>query len=235
MAVLMSDTYAEAGSNTGSDGRSWSKRFYDKIRSILGSSRRLDGRSGKQFMRALSADFQKLKQGDRLPDNQAVATDIEATLARYTDDLSVDWLSNDVWIDAYRIERLMINLYEGDQVSIELSRRIANASDQKLGFADFYRNSALSAEPGSILKSEQIEANRTLLGYLIDDLQWHYNQLYLKREYANAAQRRVAWTFFVALTIFVVVMVAHFNPANIAAELTAVEPVETPANGGTEP
>ena len=230
----MSDTYSDAVSKNGSDGRSWSRRFYDKIRSILGSSRRLDGRSGKQFMRALSADFQKLKQNDRLAANQTVAADIEATLARYADDLPVDWLSNDVWIDAYRIERLMINLYEGDQITIELNRRIANASAQKLGFADFYRNSALSAEPGSALKSEQIEANRTLLGYLIDDLQWHYNQLYLKREYANAAQRRVAWTFFLALTVFVVVMIAHFNPRNIAAELTAAEGEQTVANGGAK-
>lgn len=219
----MSDTYSDALSKDSSYGRNWFQRLYDKIRSILGSSRRLDGRSGKQFMRALSADFQKLKQNDRLASNQTIVDDIEATLALYADDLQVDWLSNDVWIDAYRIERLMINLYEGDQVTIELSRRIANASDQKLGFADFYLSSAITAEPGSALKSEHIEANRTLLGYLIDDLQWHYNQLYLKREYANAAQRRVAWTFFLALTIFVVVMIAHFNPNNIATELAVVE------------
>lgn len=231
----MSNVYSEAKPSAGSNGRNWLWRLTDKIRHLLGSSRRLNGRSGKQFVRTLSANFKQLKQGERLASNQIIADEIDATLDRYSEDRTVNWASNDVWIDAYRVERLLINLYEADQVQIELKRRIATASELKLGFAEFYIKTALIPEQGKPLSPEQVDANRTLLGYLIDDLQWYYNRLYLKREYANRAQRRVALTFIVALLIFMVVMIAHFDPRNIAYKTTeagAKPPAENAETGG---
>ena len=230
----MSDVYSEEIPNAETNGRHWLWRLTDRIRHLLGSSRRLDGRSGKQFIRSLSANFKRLKQGDRLASNQIIAEEIEATLDRYAEGKSVNWASNNVWIDAYRVERLLINLYEADQVQIELKRRIDTASDLKLGFADFYSKTEQRPDKGNMLSPEQVEANRTLLGYLIDDLQWHYNRLYLKREYANRAQRRVALTFIVALLVFIVVMIGHFDPSNIAYKVPdqGVTPPTTNAETG---
>ena len=65
-------------------------RLYDHITSFFGSSRKLNGRSGKQFIRSLAADYMQLKQGDRAAANTIVCEELDTIFSRYMEEAKVD-------------------------------------------------------------------------------------------------------------------------------------------------
>ena len=121
-----------------------------------------------------------------------------------------------IWSDAYECDRLLVALYKDDQVKLELEKRIVHAQNKKLDFASFFEARAhvqISDQAG--LAAEQNNLNRILLGQIIERQQWYDNQLYIKRQYASAAQKRVAFTFLFSLAIFGIMLIDHFDSQKI--------------------
>lgn len=181
------------------------------LRRIFGDPDKLDGRSAKQFMSSLRSKYLALKARNTSPDMTSISAEIEKTLDKYGDSFS-DWRRNECWDDAYKCERLLVNLYDTPTLEVEINRRILDARDQMLPVAEFYAARVqLPKDTSSPLTPEQTVANRSLLARLIEDLQWSQTQLYLKRGYAHAAQKRVSATFLIGLIIFVVTLYATFD------------------------
>ena len=196
-----SDSLAASGPDGDRSGRpGW-------LRGVLGWSDPYRGRPARQYMRTLQSAYLAIKaRSPELP--EVIAKDLEAAFRRWDGD-GANWASAEAWDDAFRCERLMVNLYDPVRLEVLLERRIVEARGQGLAVAEFYRGRV--GGPDQKPLPERVELNRALLAGLTDDLQWHYSQRDLKRSYAHQAQKRVFWTFLVCLAIFALVMWRTFD------------------------
>ena len=138
-----------------------------------------------------------------------IAEDLEAAFRRWDGD-GANWASAEAWDDAFRCERLMVNLYDPGAAG-----GAPGAADRR-GAGSGAGGGGVLPRPGSAGRTRSRcrsgwKLNRALLAGLTDDLQWHYSQRDLKRSYAHQAQKRVFWTFLVCLAIFALVMWRTFD------------------------
>lgn len=196
------------------------QRLVRWLSGLFDTGRRLDGRSAKQFLSSLDSTFSSI-QARRGPDQQqdAISAEIGKILLRYTPEFR-QWAADRVWDDAYKCERLMVNLFDARSLEVEISRRILDARNQQPELAAFYEGRVQKqVDAKSPLDESQVEINRSLLARLVDDIQWYQTQLYLKRGYAHSAQKRVAATFLAALILFAAVLFWTFvmRPTQVKA------------------
>ncbi len=171
----------------------------------------------------------------------AASERLHTILSRYDEatrkDKASRWKDTEVWADAYECDQLLVVLYPDGDVRPELELRIEDAKRRKLDFAVYFeaKLQALvdTREQGQTINVPRL---RTLLGQLIEQQQWHDNQLYLKRRFASAAQKRVSITFIVALLLFGAMLIDHFNCGRILGDSCYAEIVaaDQKDNGNTE-
>lgn len=213
------------GSKSAASGASPGKSASPLSRFRGAWSDKLAGRSARHYLAALQTSFMSLlKPTDyRL----AIHREMEIVFLQYSGG-EVDWTKAQVWDDAYKCERLMIELLGPRHIELGLERRILELQGFDKALAEFYRgrvHTVAAATAGSVaatsgaaapslLSAEQVESNRILLASLVGDLQWHYNQRDLKRKYAHGAQMRATGMFLIALATFAFVMYQTFNLAD---------------------
>ncbi|MBL8581497.1 MAG: hypothetical protein JNL61_04610 [Rhizobiaceae bacterium] len=159
------------------------------------------GKPANQYLIALKASYLALLSKRADGSDQQIWDELKRIFAKYPDDVVI---ADDeaAWNDAYRCERLLVNVYDPMRLDVELDRRILEAQNSQLDFASFYVGRQQKPADKGELTGEQQAANRSLLARLIEDQQWHDARLYLKCGYAHTAQVRVSWAFFIALLIF---------------------------------
>lgn len=169
---------------------------YDAVREAAGVS-----------MASLRETFPGLSAGQR----SRIEFDIEKLLVQYRDPY-IDWGASTVWDDAYRLERLLVEILDRDRLNVELDRRILEIQIIDVPLSEFYRGRVRTPkDEGGVLDADQVEFNRRLLGRLTRDLQWSYTHRELRRRYAHQAQLRVSFTFLLALVTFSLVVFWTFD------------------------
>ena len=227
-----------------SEDNSWSKwfgNFFGWLKKPFGSVDHLEGRSGKKYIESLRVKY--LRMADKSgadKENEKQLARIREILDKYENEGT--WKDQELWADAYECDQLLIGLYDDVEVQVQLQSRIAQAKSRNLVIGDVIdlKVQALTADTKDDTRSQQF---RLFLEELVDRQQWFDNQNYLKRQYANAAQKRVAITFFVSLFIFSVVLFDHVRTAGSGLigpkEAETGQPEEgaedeTPAAGAAE-
>ena len=99
------------------------------------------------------------------------------------------------WANAYRIEQLLVHLYDDPTMELELRRRLQESRDV-LGppLTTWYKGQAEEAQEAPV--------RRVLLGRLVNDLQWRYMVNEVKRGYSKAVTRSSGWIFITTLVAF---------------------------------
>ena len=138
----------------------------------------------EQFYTTLEAEVAKIEAGGP-PAMASVLEEIKALLGKPTKS----------WSDAYRIEQLLVHLYDDPTMDLELRRRLQEIQDV-LGPTLVTWYEARSKD------SEAAPSRRALLARLVNDLQWRYMVNEVKRGYSKAVTRSSGWIFVTTLVIF---------------------------------
>jgi hypothetical protein len=153
-----------------------------------------------QFYVTLRAYFARVKQH---PVRNQVAFD------RVTQLVDAGAVQN--WTNAYEIEQLLVHLFDDETVATELGIRVIEARSvlrPELGAlydAQFHElEKAQAGAPAQPLTPSVEDRRRTLLGRLINDLQWRYIVNEATRRLSKSITRSTASLFVVALTLFLV-------------------------------
>src|SRR5216684_4422584 len=154
-----------------------------------------------QFYVTLRAYFAKVKEN---PVKNKVAFD------RVTQLLDAGAVQN--WTNAYEVEQLLVHLFDDETVATELSIRIIEARSilrpelAALYDTQFYElEKAQLGAPAQPPTTPSVEdRGRTLLGRLVNDLQWRYIVNEATRRISKSITRSTAALFVVALTLFLV-------------------------------
>jgi hypothetical protein len=176
--------------------RDWTRRW------VGGGSRSL--RIGKprdervaglvdQFFSTLGATYQQIKaSGEDLSHLAGVTSQIEDLLA-----------GERSWRNAYHIEQLMVPLYTGDRLDVELQRRLLEAERISPPIAGYYARPELA-------KDASPERKHALLARLINDLQWRYENRQVEAYYRGILAQRIGWAFIIATFLFLLPVVLIF-------------------------
>ena len=99
------------------------------------------------------------------------------------------------WSEAYEVEQLLVDVYDEEALKTESQvRSIEAIKTLQPQLASFYQTQMKDTEP--------IERRRTLLGRLINDLQWRYTVNEVKRRYSKDITRRTGWLFTWSMILF---------------------------------
>lgn len=97
------------------------------------------------------------------------------------------------WRAAYHIEQLMVPLYGGAALDVELRRRLI----------DLRRfDAAIAAAYEALLEGASPEGRSACLGRIVNDLQWRYEQRNLKRLYGRSVAIKTSLIFLAAFIVF---------------------------------
>jgi hypothetical protein len=163
----------------------------------FGNSQAQDGRLLEQFFVTLDGSLKQLVRGSGAT---AHHEDIVAEVNRLLGETPS-------WRTAYHIEQLMVPLYGGAALEVELQRRMT----------EMRKFDAVIASTYDALLADADEAARSAcLGRVINDLQWRYEQRNLKRHYMQSVTIKTSLIFLGAFVLF-------FLPNNVLeqAELRA--------------
>jgi hypothetical protein len=99
------------------------------------------------------------------------------------------------WSEAYEIEQLLVDVYDEDGLKTESQVRSLEASKAlHPQLATFYESEIKDTEP--------MARRRSLLGRLVNDLQWRYTVNEVKRRYSKDITRRTGALFTWSLVAF---------------------------------
>ena len=149
-----------------------------------------------QFYVTLRAFFARVKQAGP-PRNQQAFERIEQLLD--------PGQSPQNWTNAYEIEQMLVHLFDEETVANELDMRVLEAKGvlrPELAAAYEERIKNLAATGA--------EHRRTLLGRLVNDLQWRYIGNEATRRYTKAITRRTGYLSVIALNAFLVIIAAIY-------------------------
>lgn len=171
-------------------------KLFMPIRRLFKVTPKVSSQTSQQFIGTLETTFHSIPHDSAEP-NQ-IAGHIKKLLAVKENE--------DVWPRAYKIERLMPNLFSGGQLRTELLRRIDEAKKTGASFANFYEGQVKIEDLDELdaASGQSGSKYRAILLRLIGDLQWLYNARYVKRSYSRVAGRRVTTIFILAFLIFVI-------------------------------
>ena len=155
----------------------------------FGNPHAQDRRLLEQFFVTLDATLQQLVRncGDVAGKDEIVA-EVDALLA-----------GEPSWRNAYHAEQLMVPLYAGASLEVEIRRRM-------IEMRKF--DAAVAAAYDELLADADEAGRRACLGRLINDLQWRYEQRNLKRFYSQSVTIRTSLIFVAAFIVF-------FLPKNV--------------------
>lgn len=136
-----------------------------------------------QFFMTLEAEYAKLQRCDINTDLMSICTEIKTLLG-----------GQHTWRNAYHIEQLMVAVYDETKLELELKRKLLEASNLRLEQQQYYTE--------AVSNESKPEAKRILLGELINDLQWFYENRYVQRSYEGTARLRAILVFFVTFMLF---------------------------------
>jgi hypothetical protein len=115
------------------------------------------------------------------------------------------------WRAAYQIEQLLSLVLTEEQLDIELKRRMAEAIDLHLPYANILQE--LSKPASEDHDKTGIVKKRTVLHRLLNDLQWFYSQRYQRRLAAETLADRVSRLFlFTFIVFFLILFVQLMSP-----------------------
>jgi hypothetical protein len=155
----------------------------------FGNSQAQDGRLLEQFFVTLDGSLKQLVRGSGAT---AHHEDIVAEVNRLLGETPS-------WRTAYHIEQLMVPLYGGAALEVELQRRMT----------EMRKFDAVIASTYDALLADADEAARSAcLGRVINDLQWRYEQRNLKRHYTQSVTIKTSLIFLGAFALF-------FLPKNV--------------------
>jgi hypothetical protein len=143
----------------------------------------LDRRLLEQYFVTLDATLKQLvRREGATAEQQAVAAEVGKLLS-----------SAPSWRTAYHVEQLMVPLYAGAALEVELQRRLI----------DLHKFDAAIAAGYEALLAQADEAQRgACLGRIVNDLQWRYEQRNLKRLYGRSVAIRTSGIFLAAFVVF---------------------------------
>lgn len=197
------------------EGNSWTRWFGNIVGFVkrpFGSVDHLEGRSGKKYIESLRVRYLRMEDKvgvDKQNEKQLVR--IKEILDKYDEEGT--WKDEKIWADAYECDQLLIGLYDDVEVQVQLQSRIAQAKSRNLIIGDVIDLQVQALKADTTKDETKSKQFRLFLQELVDRQQWYDNQNYLKRQYANAAQKRVAITFFVSLFVFSIVLIDHVRTA----------------------
>jgi len=180
-------------------------------------SRRVDGgvpknrqseqsTTSEQFFRTLESNFEALKNKKDTSNGARNLDDLKEKIQELLKGADRSWRT------AYQVERLLVELYSGANLWVELNRRMNEATTLKIPSVQFYTTTAPTANISQLDNGANDDARRALLHRLVNDLQWFYTQRYIKRRYAVGAVRRVTTVFILSFLTFVVTLVVLMEP-----------------------
>lgn len=154
----------------------WRKRRTSQIEEITHLT--------EQFYTTLEAELAKIEAAGS-PPLPAVLEEIKALIDA----------PERSWAKAYRIEQLLVHVYDDPTMELELRRRLQEIQDV-LGppLTAWYESRATD--------SKQPTVRRALLARLVNDLQWRYMVNEVKRGYSKAVTRSGGWIFVATLVAF---------------------------------
>ena len=177
--------------------RSLNEEILERVRRLFKVAPKVDGQTSEQYIGTLETTFQSISLENADPNQMEIAMQIKDLL---------DKDNNDVWRRGHKIERLLPNLFQGDQLRTELLRWIEEGKHKSAPFVDFYEKQ-IKVEHLDELDNGSVQSDdkhRALLLRLTGDLQWFNNERYVKRNYSRVAARRVTAMFVIAFIVFVV-------------------------------
>jgi hypothetical protein len=155
----------------------------------LGNSQAQDGRLLEQFFVTLDGSLKQLvRSGGAAARHDDIVAEVTKLLAEAPS-----------WRTAYHVEQLMVPLYGGAALEVELQRRMTEM--RKF-------DAVIAATYDALLADADEAARRACLGRLINDLQWRYEQRNLKRHYTQSVTIKTSLIFFGAFIVF-------FLPKNV--------------------
>ncbi len=168
-----------------------------------------------QFYSTLAATYEQIKSsGADLTAFADIKAQIEHVLA-----------ADRSWRDAYRVEQLMVPLYSGAKLDIELRRRLLEAERITPPINGYYSHLDLE-------KADD-ERKRALLARLVNDLQWRYENRQVEAYYRGLLAQRTSWVFVIATILFLIpVLIVFFDLSGVAmppgeAGAAAAKPTQT--------
>lgn len=172
-----------------------SGRPFDALWSWLRRRGSVEGRAEgllDQFYATLSATYQQIRcSGQDLTQFADITTEIEDLL---TGERS--------WRNAYQIEQLMVPLYAGEKLDVELERRLLEAEKINPPVSGYYSRLDLA-------KASE-EHKRALLARLVNDLQWRYETRQVEAYFRRVIAKRTSNVFVAATGVFLLVTLFIF-------------------------
>ena len=143
----------------------------------------------EQFFVTLDGTLKQLVRARELPPGRE---DIVAEVTRLLS-------GTPSWRTAYHVEQLLVPLYAGAALEVELRRRL-------LDLAKF--DTAIAATYAGLLEGAADDVRSACLGRIVNDLQWRYEQRDLKRRYGRSVAVKTSLIFLLAFVVF-------FLPRNV--------------------
>ncbi|WP_089721122.1 hypothetical protein [Candidatus Entotheonella palauensis] len=143
-----------------------------------------------QFFMTLEAEYAKLNHREVKADLAPIYTKVEALFQ-----------GQNTWRNAYHIEQLMVALYDDVKLELELKRKLLETSNLRPEKQQYYTD----AIAGDLTP----DGKRVLLGELINDLQWFYENRHVQRSYEGTARLRSILVFMITFLLFFLPNWAH--------------------------
>ena len=144
-----------------------------------------------QFYATLSATYQQIRcSGQDLAPFAEITTKIEGLL--------IDERS---WRNAYQVEQLMVPLYTGEKLGVELERRLLEAEKINPPISGYYSRLDLA--------NAREEHKRAFLARLVNDLQWRYETA--SHLFFRIIAKRTSNVFVAATSVFLLITLFVFS------------------------
>lgn len=169
----------------------------------------------RQFYITLKNTYQEVGLSSRYNDPRFVQIreEIEEHLSSFEKNSACDTYS--CWTDFYRIERLMLTLFDDIMLDLELDRRMsAVKSVLPKDLALFYE------EHFKILQANKIsiEEKHALLSSMVNDLQWEYQKRERMRQYERKVRTNIGIIFYLFLIVWAFIVIMSFRCLNASSE-----------------
>lgn len=140
-----------------------------------------------QFLRGLRATFEQAKRN-----NPSASPEITQKIQGFFND------EQKTWEVFYEIERLLVEIYDGPTLDLEIGRRLVDT--QRVLFANEFQY--YNKELETIRQSNSEPLKRAFLSRLLSDLQWCYSVNNVKRIHGGVVRNLTALTFIISILPF---------------------------------
>jgi len=184
----------------------------------------------RQFYITLKNTYQEAALSSRYNDSRfaQIRGEIEEHLSSFEKNSTCDTYS--CWTDFYRIERLMLVLFDNTMLAMELDRRMAAVKTiLTKDLARLYeeRFKTLQENKGSV------EEQHSLLSSMVNDLQWEYQKRERMRQYERNIRINVGIIFYLFLIAWVIIVMLGFSCLGVSEKQSVSMSILVAAFSGT--